>query len=79
LYDKAARLTCSWEDGIAGVALPVPEKVAAHAVFGLEVADDRLDGGSAARFKLDLGRYPALVAGDEDSELVGTSAAIDGR
>jgi len=69
--DEAAEVVASGgEDGVAGVALPVPEIVAAHTVLGLEMADDGLDGGSAAQFALDPGRYPALLAGDEDPELV---------
>jgi hypothetical protein len=49
---------------------PEPEIVAAHAVLGLEMADDGLDGGPAAEFALDPGRHPSLLAGDEDPELV---------
>lgn len=36
------------EDGVGGVAVAEPEIVAAHAVLGFEMADDGLDGGSAA-------------------------------
>jgi hypothetical protein len=50
--------------------VPEPEIVAAHAVLGLEMADDGLDGGPAAQFALDLRRYPSLLAGDKDPELV---------
>jgi hypothetical protein len=36
------------EDGVGGVAAPESEIVAAHAVLGLEMADDGLDGGARA-------------------------------
>jgi hypothetical protein len=39
-------------------------------VLGFEMADDRLDGGPAAQFALDLGRHSSLLAGDEDLELM---------
>ena len=39
-------------------------------MLGLEMADDGLDGGPAAEFTLDRGRYPSLLAGEEDPELV---------
>jgi hypothetical protein len=39
-------------------------------MLGPEMADDRLDGGPAAQFTLDGGRYPSLLAGEEDPELV---------
>jgi hypothetical protein len=35
------------EDGIDAVAVLANEEVAVHAMVGLEVADHRLDGGSA--------------------------------
>ena len=50
--------------------LAEPEIVAAHAVLGLEMADDGLDGGPAAQFALDPGCHASLLAGDEDPELV---------
>ena len=45
------------ENGVDGVALAVPEIVAAHAVLGFEMTDDGLDGGSPAHLALDLGRH----------------------
>ena len=58
------------EDGVDGVALRMGEEVAAHSVFGLEMADDRLDGGASPQFALDLlGDAPPL-ARDEHPELV---------
>lgn len=69
--DEAAEVVAGGgEDGVGGVSLPEPEIVAAHAVLGLEMADDGFDGGPAAQFALDLGRHPSLLAGDEDPELV---------
>jgi len=50
------------KDGIGGVALTVPEIIAAHPVFGFEMADDRLDGRAAAQTAFDLGRHPPLLA-----------------
>lgn len=58
------------KDGIGGITAPEPKIVAAHAVFGLEMADDGLDGGPAAQFALDLRRDPSLLVGDKDPELV---------
>jgi hypothetical protein len=37
----------------------------AHAVLGLEMADDGLDGGSAFELTLDGGRHAAFLAGDD--------------
>src|SRR5688572_10928609 len=69
--DEAAEVVAGGgEDGVGGVALAEPEIVAAHAVLGLEMADDRLYGRPAAQFALDPGRYPSLLAGEEDPELV---------
>ncbi|MGY2932970.1 hypothetical protein ACVWZ6_002572 [Bradyrhizobium sp. GM6.1] len=69
--DEAAEVVAGGgEDGVGGVSLPEPEIVAAHAVLGLEMADDGFDGSPAAQFALDLGRHPSLLAGDEDPELV---------
>ena len=69
--DEAAEVVAGGgEDGVGGVAAGEPEIVAAHAVLGLEMADDGLDGGPAAQFALDLRRHPSLLAGDEDPELV---------
>ena len=69
--DEAAEVVAGGgEDGVDGVAATEPEIVAAHAVLGLEMADDGLDGGPAAQFALDRGRHASLLAGDEDPELV---------
>ena len=69
--DEAAEVIAGGgEDGVGSVALSEPEIIAAHAVLGLEMADDRLNGGPAAQFALDLGRHTSLLAGDEDPELV---------
>lgn len=50
------------EDGIDGVALVMPEVIAAHSMFGFEMADDRLDGGSPSQLASDLGCHPPLLA-----------------
>src|SRR5262245_49157890 len=55
--------------------------VAAHAVFVLEVADDRFDGSAASHLSLDGGRHAPLLAGGVDPEPVaqrGMVAAISG-
>lgn len=68
--DEAAEVVASGsEDGVGSVALAEPEIIAAHAVLGLEMADDGFDGGPAAQFALDVGRHPSLLAGDEDPDL----------
>ena len=57
------------------------EVVAAHAVLGLEMADDGLDGGAAPDLALDLRRHAPLLARGVDPELVigrGVVAAIAG-
>jgi hypothetical protein len=68
--DEAEVVAGGGEDGVGGVPLAEPEIVAAHAVLGLEITDDGFDCGPAAQFALDPGRYPTLLAGDEDSEAV---------
>jgi hypothetical protein len=40
------------EDGVGGVAPTEPEIVSAHAMVGLEIADDGLDGGPSWRLML---------------------------
>lgn len=47
------------EDGIGGIALAVPEIVAAHPAFGFQMADDRLDGRAAAHLAFNLKASPA--------------------
>jgi len=49
------------KDGIGGIALAVPEVIPAHAMLGLEVADDRLDSGTPSQLALDLRRHPPLL------------------
>ena len=42
--DEAAEVAAGGgENGVCGVALSKPEIIAAHAVFGFEMADDGLD------------------------------------
>jgi hypothetical protein len=50
------------EDGIGGVVLAVPEIVAAHPMFGFEMADDRFDGRASSQLALDPRRHPPLLA-----------------
>ena len=71
----------SGEDGVDGVAGLVGEVVSAHAVLGLEVSDDRLDGGPASELAFDLIGDAALLAAGEDLQAVfvgGVVAAIAG-
>ena len=69
--DEAAEVvTGGGEDGIDGIALAVPEIVAANAMFGFEMADDRLDGGAPAQLTLDLWGYSPLLARNESPELI---------
>ena len=69
--DQAAEVVADCgEDGIGGVAASEPEIIAAHAVFGLEMADDGFDGGPAAQFALDLWGHPSLLPREKDPELV---------
>ena len=58
------------EDGISTVAFAAPEEIALHAVFGLEVADDGLDGGSASLLATDRLGDPARLTRDPDPETV---------
>ena len=52
----------SSEDSIDGVALPVPEVIATHPMFGFEVTDHGLDGGTSAQLALDGRGHPPLLA-----------------
>jgi len=58
------------EDGVAAVAVAALEIVPVHAVLGLDVADDGLDGGAALHLAADGGGDAADLAGDPDPELV---------
>src|ERR1700739_4744506 len=58
------------ETRVDGIALAVPEIVAAHAVLGFEMADDRFDGGTPAHLALDLWCHAPFLPGDEDPEFV---------
>jgi hypothetical protein len=67
---KAEVVAGGSEDGVDGVRLGVSEIVAAHAMLGLEMPDDELDGGASAHLALDLRCHAPLLTCDEDSELV---------
>ena len=61
--DEAAEVVAGGgENGVGCVTLTMPEVVAAHSVFGFEMADDRLDGGAPAQLAFDLGRHSSLLA-----------------
>jgi hypothetical protein len=50
------------EDGVCGIAGLMGEIVAAHAVLGFEMSDDRLDGGASSQLALDDLGDAALLA-----------------
>src|SRR5438445_13001230 len=58
------------ERGIAAVAVAPLEVIAAHAVLGLGVADDRLDRGAPLHLAADRFGDPANLAADPDGELL---------
>src|SRR5258707_655239 len=58
------------EDGVDAVAVATLEMVAAHAVLGLEMTDDRLDRGSALHLAADGFGDVADLAADPNPELV---------
>src|SRR5216684_7273504 len=63
------------QDRIAAVAVAALEIIAAHAAFGLGVADDRFDGGAALHLAADRSGHAADLAGDPDPELLGVIVA----
>jgi hypothetical protein len=63
------------KDGVDSVAGAALEVVAAHAVFGLEVTDHRLDRGAALHFAADGLGDAADLAGDPDPEAVWIAVA----
>lgn len=69
-------MACGGEDGVAGVAAGAGAEVAAGMAVLLHVADHRLDAGPPPGLALDGGRDAALLAGVEDTVLVGAVAAI---
>src|SRR4030095_13662857 len=58
------------EHGVGTIALTPLEIVSIHAVFGLYVADDRLDGRSSFHLAPDGRGDPSRLAADPDPELV---------
>src|SRR5207244_3629866 len=58
------------EHGIAAVAVAPLEIIAAHAVLGFGVADDRLDGGAPLHLAADRFGDPACLTADPDAELL---------
>ena len=55
------------EDDVGGVAGAAFEIAAAEVTFGLQVADDGLDGGAAPQLAPDDTEDAALLARDEDA------------
>ena len=58
----------SSEYGINAIAVGAFDIIAAHAVLGLEMADDRLDGGSATHLAPEGCSDPADLPGDPDTK-----------
>ena len=58
------------EHGIDAIAVAPFEIIAAHAVLGLDVADDRLDRGAPLHLAADRGGDAPDLAGDPDAELL---------
>src|SRR5947207_4669028 len=58
------------EHSIDAVAVAPLEIIAAHAVLGLGMADDRFDGGAAPHLATDRFRDPAHLAADPHPELL---------
>src|SRR2546423_15335115 len=58
------------EHSIDAVAVASLEIIAAHAVLGLGMADDRFDGGAAPHLATDRFRDPAHLAADPHPELL---------
>ena len=55
------------EDDVGSVSCAAFEIATAQVTFGLEMTDDRLDGGSASQLALDNSEDTALLAGNEDA------------
>src|SRR5205814_2287664 len=58
------------EHSIDAVAVASLQIIAAHAVLGLGMADDRFDGGAAPHLATDRFRDPAHLAADPHPELL---------
>src|SRR5258707_5826920 len=58
------------QNRVAAVAVAALEVIAAQAVLGLDVADDRLDRGAAFHLAADRSGHPAHLAGDPHPELL---------
>ena len=55
------------EDDVGGITGAALEIAAPEMAFGLQVSDDGLDSGAAAKLALDDTEDAALLAGDEDT------------
>ena len=64
------------EDGIDPIAVLSLEIIAAHAVLGLEMADNGLDRRPSLHLALDGGGGTSDLAGDPDPELVRVVVAL---
>ena len=58
------------EHRVGAVAVAAFEIIAAQAVFGLDMADDRLDAGAAFHLAADRSSHPADLAGDPHPKLL---------
>ena len=69
LSNKTSAMRGGGEHGVDGVAAGVGKVIAAHAVMLLEMADDRLNGGTPFELALDLRRDAALLAARVDLQV----------
>ena len=58
------------EHGVGTVAVAAFEIIAAHAVLGFEMADNRFDRGAALHLAADRTGHPPHLTGDPDAEFV---------
>lgn len=65
----------SGEHGVDPIAVAAFEVIAAHPVLGLDMSNDRFDGGAAAHLAADRGGDAAHLAADPDTELLGVVMA----
>ena len=77
--EQAEVVAGSGEHGVDAVAVASCEVIAAHPMFGLDVPNDRLDGGAAAHLTADRGGDAAHLAAEPDAELLGVVVASDSQ
>jgi hypothetical protein len=68
--EEAEVVTGGGEHRVDAVAVTAFEVISAHPVLGLDMPNDRLDGGAAAHLAADRGGDAAHLAADPDAELL---------